>query len=123
MDIDKKVWEILFSEEDILSRVSELGKQISDDYKGKNLYVISLLKGGFVFAADLVRKIDIPIRIGFITTSSYGNETETTGTVKIINDIKEDLTGYHVLIADDIADSGLTMKYVMEHLKTKIRPV
>lgn len=119
MNIDKKVWEVLFSEEDISNRLSELGKQISNDYKDKNLYIISLLRGSFVFTADLVRKIDIPVKIDFITTSSYGHDTQTTGTVKIVNDIKEDLTGYYVLIADDITDSGLTMKHVIEHLKTK----
>lgn len=119
MNIDQKVWEVLFSEKDIADRLSELGKQISNDYKDKNLYVISLLRGSFVFTADLVRKIDIPVKIDFITTSSYEHGIETTGRVKIINDIKEDLTGYHVLIADDITDSGLTMKYVIEHLKAK----
>lgn len=119
MDIDKKVWEILFSEEDILNRVAELGKQISSDYKDKSLYVISLLRGSFVFTADLVRKLDIPVKIDFIVTSSYGYETETSGTVEITSHIEEDLTGYHVLIVDDIVDSGLTMKKVIDHLKAK----
>ena len=119
MDIEKKVWEILFSEKDISNRVSELGKQISNDYKNKNLYVIPLLKGGFIFAADLVRRIEIPTRIGFMTTSSYGKEMQTTGKVEIIHDVKDDLTDYHVLIADDISDSGLTMDHVINHLKTK----
>ena len=71
MDIDKKVWEVLCSEEEINQRITEMGKQISEEYKGKNLYVISLLKGSFVFTADLVRKISIPVKIGFMTTSSY----------------------------------------------------
>ncbi|HZK57396.1 MAG TPA: hypoxanthine phosphoribosyltransferase [Clostridia bacterium] len=119
MSIDKKVWEILFSEEDIFNKVGELGKQISNDYKGKNLYIVSLLRGGFVFTADLVRKIDIPVKIDFVIASSYGHETQTTGTVKISNDIEGDLAGYHVLVVDDIADSGLTMEHVVEHLKTK----
>lgn len=119
MDIDKKVWEILLSEDDIAQRVEELGRQISVDYKDKNLFVISLLRGSFVFTADLVRKIDIPVKVDFMTTSSYGYQTETSGRVEIINDIKEDLTGYDVLIVDDITDSALTMKHVMEHLKTK----
>lgn len=119
MDIDKKVWEVLCSEEDIANRLSELGKQISDDYRDKKLYVVSLLRGSFVFTADLVRKLDIPVKIDFMTTSSYGHGTETTGTVKIVNDIKENLEDYHVLVVDDITDSGLTMKFVMDHLKTK----
>ena len=119
MDIEKKVWEILFSEEEILKRVGELGKQISDDYRDKNLYIVSLLRGSFVFTADLVREINIPVKIDFIITSSYGHETQTTGKVKIANDIEEDLTGCHVLIVDDISDSGLTMKHMTEHLKKK----
>ena len=96
-----------------------MGKQISNDYRGKNLYIVSLLRGGFVFTADLVRKIDIPVKVDFIIASSYGHETQTTGTVKISNDIEGDLAGYHVLVVDDIADSGLTMVHVMDHLKTK----
>ena len=71
----------------------------------------------------MVRKLDIPVKIDFIVTSSYGYETETSGTVEITSHIEEDLTGYHVLIVDDIVDSGLTMKKVIDHLKAKIRPV
>lgn len=119
MDIEKKVWEVLLSENQIADRVGELGQEISKDYKDKNLFVISLLRGSFVFAADLVRKISIPVKIDFMTTSSYQHETQTTGIVKIINDIREDLTGYDVLVVDDITDSALTMKHVVEHLKKK----
>lgn len=119
MDIDKKVWEVLCSEEDISNRLKELGQEISDAYRDKKLYVVSLLRGSFVFTADLVRKFDIPVKIDFMTTSSYGHGTESSGSVKIVNDIKENLEDYHVLVVDDITDSGLTMKYVMDHLKTK----
>jgi len=119
MDIEKKVWEVLCSEEDISNRLDELGQQISDDYRNKKLYVVSLLRGSFVFTADLVRKFDIPVKIDFMTTSSYGHDTESSGSVNIVNDIKENLQDYHVLVVDDITDSGLTMKYVMEHLKAK----
>ncbi|ABW19552.1 hypoxanthine phosphoribosyltransferase [Alkaliphilus oremlandii] len=119
MDIDKKVWEVLCSEEDIAARLTALGKEISDEYRDKKLYVISLLRGSFVFTADLVRKLDIPVKIDFMTTSSYGHDTESSGTVQIVTDIKENLEDYHVLVVDDITDSGLTMKFVMDHLKTK----
>lgn len=119
MDISKKVWEVLCSEEDILIRLKDLGKEISNDYRDKKIYVVSLLRGSFIFTADLVRQMDIPVKIDFMTTSSYGHGMETSGLVKIVSDIKEDLTDYHVLVVDDITDSGLTMKYVMEHLKTK----
>lgn len=119
MDIEKKVWEVLCSKEDIQKRNIELGEQISKDYKDKNLYVVSLLRGSFVFAADLVREISVPLKIDFMTTSSYGHGEESTGNVKVVADIKEDLTGYDILVVDDITDSGITMKFVMEHLAKK----
>lgn len=119
MDIDKKVWEVLLSEEEIQKRIEELGEQLSKEYKDKKLYVISLLKGSFIFTADLVRSISVPVKINFMTTSSYGNSLETSGTVNIITDVQDDLTGYDILVVDDITDSGLTMKHVMEHLKKK----
>lgn len=119
MDIEKKVWEVLCSEEDIKKRLKELGQQISLDYKDKNLYVISLLKGSFIITADLVRELTIPVKINFMTTSSYGHSEESSGSVEIVADINEDLTGCDILIVDDITDSGLTMKFVLEHLKKK----
>lgn len=119
MDIDKKVWKVLCSENNIKKRVKELGEEISKDYLNKKLYVISLLRGSFIFTADLVRELTVPVKINFITTSSYENELESSGLVRIVSDIDEDLNGYDVLIVDDIADSGLTMKYVLEHLKGK----
>ena len=119
MDIDKKVWEVLCSEEEINQRITEMGKQISEEYKGKNLYVISLLKGSFVFTADLVRKISIPVKIGFMTTSSYGHSDTSSGKVQIKADITDDLEEYDVMVVDDIVDSGITMNFVLEHLKSK----
>ncbi|KXZ40276.1 hypoxanthine phosphoribosyltransferase [Alkalithermobacter thermoalcaliphilus JW-YL-7 = DSM 7308] len=119
MDIEKKKWEVLCSEEDIANRLKQLGQQISEDYKGKNLMVISLLKGSFIFTADLVRNITIPVKIGFMTTSSYGHGKETSGVVSMLADVTDDIKGYDVLVVDDITDSGLTMKYVLDHLKTK----
>ncbi len=119
MDIDKKVWEVLCSEEEIGQRIKEIGEQISKDYRDKNLYVVSLLKGSFVFAADLVRKISVPVKIGFMATSSYGNSETTSGNVKMTMDITDDLEEYDVIVVDDIVDSGFTMNFVLEHLKTK----
>ncbi|KAB3529831.1 hypoxanthine phosphoribosyltransferase [Alkaliphilus serpentinus] len=119
MDIEKKVWEILLSEEDIRRRTKELGQQLSEEYANKKLVVVSLLKGSFIFTADLVRQLSIPVKIEFMTTSSYGHGEESSGIINIINDIKKDLTGYDVLVVDDITDSGLTMKFVMEHLSKK----
>ncbi len=119
MDITKKVWEILLTEEEINNRITQLGKQLSDEYRDEKLLVVSLLKGSFIFTADLVRKMDIPVKIEFMTTSSYGHSEASSGQVKILTDVGDDLSGYHVLVADDITDSGLTMKYVMAHLSKK----
>lgn len=119
MDIDKKVWEVLCSQEDIKKRLRELGQELSKDYDGKKLYVVSLLKGSFIFTADLVRELEIPVKINFMTTSSYGHGMESSGAVEIVSDIDEDLTDCDILVVDDITDSGLTMKYVLEHLQKK----
>lgn len=119
MDIEKKRKEVLFTREAIQNRVEELGKKISKDYEGKKLLVVSLLKGSFIFTADLVREIEIPVKIEFMATSSYGHSTESSGEVKILYDIQQDLQGYDVLIADDIADTGTTMSYIIDYLKSK----
>ena len=119
MDIEKKVWEVLCSEEDLNKRIKELGAQITEDYKDKNLMVISLLRGSFVFCADLVRAIDLKTKIDFMTTQSYGDGFSTSGNVEVVNDIKGSLEGYDVLVVDDITDSALTMDYVIRHLKEK----
>lgn len=119
MDIETKKWEILCSEEQIATRLRELGAQISEEYKDKNLLIISLLKGSFIFCADLVRNITVPVKIEFMTTSSYGHSEESTGKVKIVSDISSDMSGYDVLIVDDITDTALTMDFVINHIKSK----
>ncbi len=119
MDIEKKVWEVLCSEEEIQQRTRELGEEITAAYQGKKLLIVSLLRGSFVFAADLVRCIDLRLKIDFMTSSSYEHAEESSGRVSILQDIEADLTGFDVLVVDDITDSGLTMQYVMNHLKTK----
>lgn len=119
MDISTKKWEVLCSKEQIDERLRELGQQISADYKDKNLLVVSLLKGSFIFCADLVRQIDVPVRIEFMTTASYGHAEESSGSVEVVSDIKAELEGYDVLVVDDITDSALTMDFVMKHLAAK----
>lgn len=119
MDIETKKWEVLCSEEQIATRLKELGSEISKDYAGKNLLVVSLLKGSFIFCADLVRNITVPVKIEFMTTSSYGHGEQSTGNVKVVSDINSNLEGYDVLIVDDITDTALTMSHVMSHLKSK----
>lgn len=119
MDIETKKWEVLCSEEQIASRLKELGAQISEEYKDKNLLVVSLLKGSFIFCADLVRNITVPVKIEFMTTSSYGHGEESSGKVKMVSDIPSDISGYDVLVVDDITDTALTMDFVMNHIKSK----
>lgn len=108
---------ILIPEEQISTRIAELGKVITEDYNDKNLYVLSLLRGSFIFTADLIRNITTPTRIGFMTTSSYGHDEVSTGKIKVINDIPDDIKGLDVLIVDDIIDTGLTMDFVINHVK------
>ena len=114
-DIDK----ILVSEEELRSINARLGAQITKDFAGKNLLVLGILKGCVFFMTDLVRNIDLPLSIDFMSVSSYGSGTEATGHVKITKDIDIDLSGYDVLLVEDILDSGRTLKYVSDILKTR----
>ena len=109
----------LFSREEITERVKELGIEISGDYKEKDLVVISLLRGSFIFTSDLVRELSIPVEVDFLTTSSYGHSEESSGVVDIVHDIRTDIEGKDVLIVDDIMDSGFTMENVIKHLEEK----
>ncbi|EPB9411755.1 hypoxanthine phosphoribosyltransferase [Clostridium perfringens] len=109
---------ILLSEKQIKEQIAIVGKKLTEDYKDKNLYVLSLLRGSFIFAADLVRAIDTKAQIGFMTTSSYGHGEESTGIVKVVNDIPDNIEGLDVLIVDDIIDSGITMDFVINHVKS-----
>lgn len=115
--MDDKKRNILFSEEQINSRIKELGEIITKEYKGKNLYVLSLLRGSFVYAADLVRAIDLNTKIGFMTTSSYEHNETSSGSVKVVHDIADNIEGWDVLIVDDIVDTGITMDFVVNHIK------
>lgn len=107
-DIEK----VYYSEETLRSIVEKLGKQISEDYKDKNLLMVSVLKGSVIFMADLMRAITIPCAIDFMAVSSYANKTESSGVVKIIKDLDINLEGYDLLIVEDILDSGKTLSYI-----------
>ncbi len=111
--------EILYSEEALNARLTELGEQITNDYAGKPLTVISILKGSNIFTSDLVRKINLPLKMDFMAVSSYGNATESTGVVRIIKDLDGSVEGENLLIVEDIVDSGLTLKYLKEVLLTR----
>lgn len=116
--MENKKHNILFSKEEIVEKIEEVGSIISNDYKDKNLYVLSLLRGSFVFTADLVRALSVKTKIGFMTTSSYGHSETSSGEVKIVSDIPDDITGFDVLIVDDIVDTGYTMEFITNHVKS-----
>ena len=111
--------EILYSEEALNARLTEFGEQITNDYAGKPLTVISILKGSNIFTSYLVRKINLPLKMDFMAVSSYGNATESTGVVRIIKDLDGSVEGENLLIVEDIVDSGLTLKYLKEVLLTR----
>ena len=111
--------EVLLTKEQLDKKVAELGEQISSDYKDKNLLLVGILKGSVVFMTDLMRQISIPVRIDFMSVSSYGSGVKTSGVVKIIKDLDLPLQGYDVLIVEDILDSGLTLHYIIELLKSR----
>lgn len=116
--MENKSKNILITKDQIAGKINELGKLLSQEYKGKNLYVLSLLRGSFIFTSDLVREIDLPLKIGFMTTSSYGASETSSGKVKILNGILDDIHGYDVLIVDDIIDTGITMNFVIDYIKS-----
>lgn len=113
------VKEILFSEEKIQAKVEELGKRINEDYLGKDVTVIGVLKGANIFLSDLIRKMDIPVTVDFIAVSSYGHSTESSGVVKINKDLDFSIEDKDILIIEDIIDSGLTLKYLLENLRSR----
>lgn len=110
---------VLISKEQIQERIKELGEELTRAYRGKDLVVVALLRGAYVFVADITREIAMPVCIDFMTTSSYENAEKSDGTVKILSDIREDIKGKEVLIVDDIIDTGHTLIKVKEHLESK----
>ncbi|MCG9966676.1 hypoxanthine phosphoribosyltransferase [Pelotomaculum terephthalicicum JT] len=110
---------ILLTEEQLELQVAELGRRISQDYAGKEILVVGILKGAMVFLADLVRKITVPTYFDFISVSSYGSSTKSSGVVRILKDLDRSITGRHVLIVEDIIDTGLTLNYLLENLSSR----
>ena len=111
--------ESMISAEQIARRVGDLGKQIEHDYQGKELVLLGVLKGSYVFISDLARAIDLPLSVDFIGLSSYGEATEASGVVKITSDLTKPIESKHVLIVEDIVDTGLTMRYLLDNLATR----
>ena len=113
------ILKVLLSQQEIADKVCEIGKQITKDYEGKNLLMVSVLKGSVVFMADLMRAADTPARIDFMSVSSYGSGTKTSGVVKIVKDLDMNLEGYDLLLVEDILDSGKTLFYLREILQKR----
>jgi hypoxanthine phosphoribosyltransferase len=111
--------EVLIDREIINEKVIGLGKRISEDYTGKELVLIGVLKGGFMFMADLIREISIPVDIDFISVSSYGDSSKSSGVVRIIKDTDINITGKHVLIVEDLVDTGLTLNHLKQLFATR----
>ncbi|MDZ4994650.1 hypoxanthine phosphoribosyltransferase [Clostridium perfringens] len=118
-DIRDDIKEVLYSEEQLAKRVKEIAEEISRDYCGKDLLVVGILKGSVVFTSDLIKNITIPCEIDFMAVSSYGNSTQTSGVVRILKDLDSDIENKHVLIVEDIVDTGTTLSYLLEYLKAR----
>ena len=108
---------VQLSEQAIAERIVALGEQITEDYRGKPLHLICVLNGAFIFMADLVRAIDVPLTMDFLSVSSYGSRTETSGEVRLVKDLEQSLKNKHVLLVEDIIDTGLTMQYLLSYLR------
>src|SRR5437588_13036517 len=122
VSMHEDISEILVTEEEIRAKVAELGEQITHDYQGKNLLLLGTLKGAVPFIADLARAIDMPLEIDYMAISSYGNSSQSSGVVRILKDLEGPIDQKHVLIVEDIVDSGLTLHYQMEVLRQR-RPL
>ena len=120
IDLESDIGEVLLTEDEIQNRVLELGAQISTDYAGRHLTLVSVLKGSLPFMADLMRAISLPLRIDLMEVSSYGGATtESSGLVRILKDLSSSIEGEDVLIVEDIIDTGLTLNYLVRYLRGK----
>ena len=117
--MERDIQEILFSEEQLAKRVAELAEQINRDYADKEILLISVLRGSFIFMADLARKITRPCRVDFMSVSSYGKGSTSSGQVQITKDLSEDISGLHVIVVEDILDSGNTLSYLLRLLEQR----
>lgn len=117
--MEKMIKSILVSEEDIAEKVKELGKQITEDYKGKDLMLVGILKGAVIFMSDLARSINMPINMDFMAVSSYGRSSTSTGEVRIIKDLDFSVENKNILIVEDIIDTGYTLAYLTDNLRKR----
>ena len=113
------VGEILLTEEMLQDRIAELAKRITEDYRDRDLLLVGVLKGAFILMSDLARQIALPLEFDFMAVSSYGSATRTSGVVRILKDLDFEISGRHVLLVEDIIDSGLTLLYLLKYLQTR----
>jgi hypoxanthine phosphoribosyltransferase len=116
---DPNIGEILIQADELQARIADLGAEISADYEGRELLLICVLKGAVLFVSDLMRQITVPCEIDFMAVSSYGSATRSSGVVRILKDLDGSIEGKHVLIVEDIIDSGLTLQYLMRNLRSR----
>lgn len=110
---------VLLSEEEVDRRIAEIAKQISADYKGKQVHMLCVLKGGVFFTCELSKRVTVPVSMDFMSVSSYGADTKSSGVVKIVKDLDESIKGKDVLVVEDIVDSGRTLSYLLENLRNR----
>ena len=116
-EMEKDILKVLVSEEELKKRVQEIAGEIQRDYAGKEIMLISVLRGSFIFMADLCRAIDLPCTLDFMAVSSYGKGTSSSGQVQITKDLSEDISGRHIIVVEDILDSGNTLSYLLKILQ------
>jgi hypoxanthine phosphoribosyltransferase len=116
---DPRLGAVVVGEAELRERIRDLGKDITADYAGRAPLLVGVLKGAFVFMSDLAREIDLPVEVDFMAVSSYGSSTKTSGIVRIVKDLDLDLTDRHVLLVEDIVDSGLTLRWLRRNLLTR----
>ena len=117
--MNNDIKEVLFSEDELRDKVRQMGAKISNDYSGRELILIGVLKGSVIFMSDLIKTISIPCKMDFMAVSSYGTSTETSGVVRILKDLDFEIQGKDVLIVEDIIDSGVTLKYLIKYLSAR----
>ena len=117
--LEKDIQEVLFSQQQLEERVDQIAQEITRDYAGKEIVLISVLRGSFVFMADLCRAIDLPCTLDFMAVSSYGKGTKSSGQVQITKDLSEDITDRHIIVVEDILDSGNTLSYLLKVLEQR----
>ncbi|HZA41229.1 MAG TPA: hypoxanthine phosphoribosyltransferase [Actinomycetota bacterium] len=118
-EVHPDIERVLIDADEIQDKIAELAKLVNEDYRGKDLLLVGVLKGAFVFMADLARHIQLPIEFDFMAVSSYGSSTQSSGVVRILKDLDYEITGRHVLLVEDIIDSGLTISYLLRYLEAR----